>query len=333
MSTIHFLNVKNGDCSIIQHNSGHVSVIDVCNASKGTAITEDFSLHDSAKSGNYHQKAYPTNPIAYLEQVVKTDSIFRYIQTHPDMDHMDGIKDLFESFSVINFWDTENTKDIPKGSDFGPYNKEDWEFYQVIRRGQKRLTVLNLYAGAEGQYYNQDSYGNPGGDELFILSPTKELIAEANESGNYNNASYCLLFKTSCFKVIFAGDTEEAAWDNILKKYKSMVTGIDLLIAPHHGRKTGGNDIYLDILKPKFTLFGNADSKDLDYSSWNNRSLLHVTNNQAGNIVINFSDSIMSVYCSNEYFAKDIYKQTSYNFKYHAYFIWALKKNDYTALN
>ena len=33
MATIHFLNVKEGDCSIIEHNSGHKTVIDVCNAS------------------------------------------------------------------------------------------------------------------------------------------------------------------------------------------------------------------------------------------------------------------------------------------------------------
>ena len=32
MATIHFLNVKEGDCSIIEHNSGHTTVIDVCNA-------------------------------------------------------------------------------------------------------------------------------------------------------------------------------------------------------------------------------------------------------------------------------------------------------------
>ena len=30
MATIHFLNVKDGDCSVIEHNSGHVTVIDVC---------------------------------------------------------------------------------------------------------------------------------------------------------------------------------------------------------------------------------------------------------------------------------------------------------------
>ena len=31
-------------------------------------------------------------------------SIFRYVQTHPDMDHMDGIEALFHKFSPTNFW-------------------------------------------------------------------------------------------------------------------------------------------------------------------------------------------------------------------------------------
>ncbi|MDY4850730.1 MAG: hypothetical protein SO182_05815 [Paludibacteraceae bacterium] len=32
MARIHFLNVKEGDCSIIQHENGHVTMIDVSNA-------------------------------------------------------------------------------------------------------------------------------------------------------------------------------------------------------------------------------------------------------------------------------------------------------------
>jgi hypothetical protein len=36
MATFHFLNVDEGDCSLIQHNSGHISVIDVCNARQET---------------------------------------------------------------------------------------------------------------------------------------------------------------------------------------------------------------------------------------------------------------------------------------------------------
>ena len=61
---------------------------------------------------------------------------------------------------------------------------------------------------------------------------------------------------------------------------------VDLLVTLHHGRKTVGNDEYLDVLKPKLTLFGNTKSQYLDYSSWNNRRLKKITNNQAGCIII-----------------------------------------------
>ena len=45
------------------------------------------------------------------------------------------------------------------------------------------------------------------------------------------------------------------------------------------------------------TLFGNAESESVDYSSWNNKRLKHITNNQAGNIIVDFScNNIASVY-------------------------------------
>jgi len=104
LSVIHFLNVKQGDCSIIQHDSGHVSVVDVCNTSKENIESETLiALIKSLKeagSGNLNQKAHPVNPIEYMKKHGIT-SIFRFILTHPDMDHMDGIKDLFEILPIF----------------------------------------------------------------------------------------------------------------------------------------------------------------------------------------------------------------------------------------
>lgn len=103
---------------------------------------------------------------------------------------------------------------------------------------------------------------------------------------------------------IFAGDSSEKTWNYILETHNSEVSNADLLIAPHHGRKSGGNDSYLDVLKPTLTLFGNALSKDLDYASWNNRNLCHITNNRAGNVVVEIYSGSMKVYVSNENYAK-----------------------------
>lgn len=317
MGIVHFLNVNEGDCTWIKHLSGHNTVIDVSN---GKLVNNFFE----SSSGNFNQKNHPVNPIEYLNDF-EVDTIFRFILTHPDMDHMDGIKDLFDSFEVLNFWDTKNNKVMDANGDWGKYKKEDWEFYQKIRKSETDPKVLCLYAGSRGQYYNKGEDGKSGADGLYILAPTVELVEEANRTEKYNDCSYVILYRTADKKIIFAGDSEEKTWDYILDNYADDVTDVDILIAPHHGRKTGGNDEYLDILNPKLTLFGNAKSKDLDYASWNNRNLDYITNNQANCIILNTEASEgIEVYVTHETFAKKRNSYTYYEEEYKGWYIMTI---------
>lgn len=307
MGIVHFLNVRDGDCHIITHPSDHTTVIDVCNASSTEPKTLAEETAYVAKSlgvrGNFNQKANPTNPITYLGSI-GVKSIFRYIQTHPDMDHMDGIQDLFGAFNPTNFWDTDNTKKID--GDFNHYSESDWDFYKSLRDGNgekpKRLT---LYAGAKGHFFNQAEDGTGGGDGLQILSPTKELLAKANEEESWNDASYVILYKTKKKKILFCGDAHDGSWEHLLENHAADIANIDVLIAPHHGRTSGANFSYLDVTKPSLTLFGNAKSEHLAYDKWSSRGLKYITNNQAGNIILDpdQGDSI-AVYVSCENFAK-----------------------------
>lgn len=307
MGIVHFLNVRDGDCHIITHPSDHTTVIDVCNASatepKTLAEETAYVAKSLGVSGNFNQKANPTNPITYLGSI-GVKSIFRYIQTHPDMDHMDGIHDLFGAFNPTNFWDTDNTKEID--GDFNHYSESDWDFYKSLRDGNgekpKRLT---LYAGAKGHFFNQAEDGTGGGDGLQILSPTKELLAKANEEENWNDASYVILYKTKKKKILFCGDAHDDSWEHLLENHAADIANIDVLIAPHHGRTSGANFSYLDVTKPSLTLFGNAKSEHLAYDKWSSRGLKYITNNQAGNIILDSDqgDSI-AVYVSCENFAK-----------------------------
>lgn len=49
MGVVHFLNVNEGDCILIQHPSKHNTVIDISN---GTRVAELFA----SASGNHNQK-------------------------------------------------------------------------------------------------------------------------------------------------------------------------------------------------------------------------------------------------------------------------------------
>ena len=117
-----------------------------------------------------------------------------------------------------------------------------------------------------------------GGD----VTPTLELVEEANESDDYNDASYVFLWKSIGGKVLICGDSHDKTWEHILEDHKDLVLDVELLIAPHHGRKSGRSYEFLDVLKPKMTFFGNAPSKDLAYGAWRNRGLPYITNNMRG---------------------------------------------------
>ena len=328
MATIHFLNVKDGDCSVIEHNSGHNTVIDVCNAKAPEPIDEAamarLSTAERGISGNFQQKKYPVNPISYmLDHGIR--SIFRYVQTHPDMDHMDGIEALFDEFEPTNFWDTDNTKEMPSSKWIGsPYREADWKFYKNLRdtnpeHSPKRLTLLS---GARGQYFNQSSDGSGGGDGLHVLAPTKKLIDTANEvDEDYNRCSYVVLYRTGGSRIVFGGDSHDETWDHILEHHKDDVTDIDLLIAPHHGRKSGRSYEFLDTLTPTLTFFGNARSEHLAYNAWRSRGLSIVTNNQANCMVVDTGTTPMTLYVTHENFARRVNSSTNCSERFKAWYV------------
>lgn len=334
MPTIHFLNVKEGDCSIIEHNSGHKTVIDVCNATAPEPMSEALSAAlakaDRSISGNFQQKRWPVNPISYMRDR-SISSVFRYIQTHPDMDHLDGIEALFNEFSPINFWDTDNTKEMPTASWQGsPYRESDWKYYKRLRdtKPDDDPNRLAIFSGARGQFYNQGSDGSGGGDGLHILAPTKELVKAANEADeDYNRCSYVILYRTGGNRIVFGGDSHDETWDHILKHHKDDVTDVDLLIAPHHGRKSGRSYNFLDTLMPTLTFFGNARSEHLAYSAWRNRGLSIVTNNQANCMVVDASTTPMTLYVTHENFARRVNPSTVFNNSFRAWYVGPITGN------
>ena len=331
MPTIHFLNVNEGDCSVIEHGSGRVSVIDVCNAKPSSSQESKMEMSRAAMAtravqGNFNQKAYPVNPVTYLEER-GIGSIFRFILTHPDMDHMDGIKAFFDSFNPGNFWDTNNKKEMESSSwSASQYNRSDWDFYKSLRdtkpdHDPKRLANLS---GENGQYWNRGKDGNTGGDGLTILAPTQKLVNNANEKDDYNDCSYVLLYRTGNKRIIFGGDSHDDTWEHILNNWEKDVRNIDLLIAPHHGRDSGRSYDFLDVLTPTLTFFGNARSQHLAYGAWSRRDLPIITNNQANCMVVNPTTGGLDAYVTYETFAKKFNPNTFYSNQLRAWFVCSI---------
>jgi beta-lactamase superfamily II metal-dependent hydrolase len=253
---------------------------------------------------NYGQKLIPDNPIEYLKDNLKVTDIFRFIISHPDMDHIDGIKDLFEEFTVQNTWDTDNNKEIDLNNYFAGYNKEDWEFYLKLRSGKVEKTRrLTYYSKMSNQYFNED--------DITILCPTKELVKNGNDTKDYNDSSYAFLFTPlksngQRWKILFAGDTHDDSWSYILENHENDISNVDVLLAPHHGRDSKRNYNFLEVVNPKITLFGNASSDHLAYSKYPN---IKITNNQAGYVILKTTPNSLIIYVKNFEFARDFKAQ------------------------
>lgn len=310
MATIHFLNVLEGDCNIIQHDNGHVSIIDVSNAYNHDDSPEEIvakTIKDlkiktrnfvPAGMKNYKQKENPDNPIEYLNKLNVKD-IFRFIITHPDMDHIDGIKDLFEEYKIFNTWDSDNNKELNLKEFPNKFNPEDWKFYAQLRSGKNISTKrLTYYAGNMNSYFKEDN--------IKILCPSPDLVKQANkEGGDIHDLSYVLLFTFpkkggAYWKIIFSGDSHDNSWNYILENFKDDVKNVDVLFAPHHGRDSNRSYEFLKTLNPKMTLFGNASSKHLAYDSYKG---VRITNNQAGYVILDINEDRLLVLVKNKLFA------------------------------
>lgn len=295
MDTVYFLNVGNGDCNIIVHNSGNISVIDINEIEN---INEAF---ETLNIGNQHKKDYPDDALAFIKSISNGRRVFRFILTHPDKDHMKGLNKLHVNPGFVNFWSFSSGKKIE--------GNVDWDTYKSLNtKKDKNVTAISPSENEKNKYFNQDENGQAGGDGLFIICPSNEMKIKAAQEDSTNNYSYVLKFVANNGKsVLFGGDAQEEEWDYIMKNHASDIKDIDLLISPHHGRKIENLGKALDIINPKVSLLGNFPSEYGSYDFYNKRQLKHYTNNELGSIKIDFSDDgSISYFCTNKNAANTI---------------------------
>jgi competence protein ComEC len=163
--------------------------------------------------------------------------------------------------------------------------------------------VVTPLAGSKFDFANKGSEtGN--GDCLSIVAPSPELVTAANESEDPNDGSYVIVYRSSGGNIVFGGDAHDETWDYVIANHRALVENCSILIAPHHGRDSDRQYDFLDVLKPRLTLFGTADSEHLGYGAYHQRELKIITNNQAGNVVLVPKKNYIEVFLENRRFAE-----------------------------
>jgi beta-lactamase superfamily II metal-dependent hydrolase len=293
--TVHFLNVGHGDCTIIELPSGRLMMIDINNskslpdddvvalaAAKGVSpwVFKAAGRAEGGQSWEEYYRSLLVDPFDYYQARFAGRSIFRYLQSHPDMDHMSGLHRFFwqERVPLENFWDVAHGKTFEK-KDFesSPYSYLDWRVYTMLRNGlgpeddngkpTKHQVITNL-RGDRGEYWTNDN--------ITVLSPTEELIKGCDKRDNYNDCSYVLKISHGGRSIILPGDAEAAAWNSMLDAVGEDGLKCDLLKASHHGRKSGYHEKAVATMNPSIVVCSVGEKPDTDASADYARIAEHV---------------------------------------------------------
>ncbi len=244
MLKAHFLNVGKGNCTILDFPTDRIAMVDIDNS----RVTEDNPL---------------TDPAEYYHQQFGSKVLFRFILTHPDMDHMSGLNELSQSISILHFWDTDNNKDMDDEDwESSPYDEADWDRYQQFRQSGERPKCLRLLQGARADCCWVQ-------DKIRILSPTDKLVKLANETDEYNHLSYVLRVEHAGKILLLGGDATSEAWDEIYDTCGAGPLAADIFLAPHHGSASNVNKDVFEHISPDYVIVSVARGVDYDYDFYN----------------------------------------------------------------
>lgn len=157
--------------------------------------------------------------------------------TNADQDHMSDLHRLKDEGIFV---DTLYRNQSYSGSDI-----------RRIKRLSGPLTAdADWYASACDAY--QAPTDRPFNDHMGGI--TCQVFANRYpEFQNTNDLSLVVLIQYAGFKILFPGDLEQAGWLAMLKRpdFVSAVCGIDVLIASHHGRRSGYCPELFDTCRPR----------------------------------------------------------------------------------
>ena len=156
--------------------------------------------------------------------------------SHFDADHCQGFMYLLKNFEI-------------KNAIIG-FQAEDSKMYQEFLKSTKEKNI-------KVHYVKRGDSLKIGKIRILILNPasyaTRDMI---QDNPMNNNAMVCKIIFYK-FSILFTGDIEKEAENEIVQFYKTTNTlEADILKVPHHGSKTSSTEEFLNLVKPKIALIG-----------------------------------------------------------------------------
>ena len=264
-----------GDMFYIKHCNGTFTIID-CYLKKETEI-------------NGRQSEILTE----IKSLSKCCDVQRFISTHPDQDHIEGLEILNREWPIQNFYSVPNNKKAEHGN-------SSLDEYIRLRKSTSNYIIKQ---DVERYWLNQSNSERNSIGINFLwpdLKNAKFIAAQKSveQGGSPNNISPVFTYSVkNSATIMWMGDMLSDMQKEFYEQCWQKLSKIDILFHPHHGRDTSKiPSELLDILDPSLIIIGNAPAKDLNYSN----SCKTITQNTAGDILLVIEEKKVHVYTQNK---------------------------------
>lgn len=215
---LYFINVGQGDCSVIQTPNRKIIVVDGGGSSDWQRDTYDIGKK-------------VTVPALRQIGIWRVDTV---IVSHIHDDHMGGVLSIVEEFKVRQVI-------LPASDKYGEgeFKSDSLESLKALCK-EKKIPMLYLKSG---------SIISAGNDiKLAVIAPEQPYHQNTDSDVNNNSLVFKLSYKD--FDALYTGDIQQEAEQRLIKKEISC----DVLKVAHHGSPYSSMAEFLEQADPEFSI-------------------------------------------------------------------------------
>ena len=216
-----FLDVGQGDASVIRFPRGRVMLID-----GGGSYRDDFDVGERVVA-----------PFLGYQGIRRVDYV---VATHPHPDHAKGLGYILNDFRVRQFWDNGTQPPAPWYDTLRQMAMAQHVYHNVVLNGPIVPAV--------------------DGVSLELLHPTPTFQPRVKRRGSgentdENNRSLVIKLTYGTIGILFTGDIEQEAERFLLQSGHNLRATI--LKVPHHGSLTSSSVPFVRAIEPRVAVFSS----------------------------------------------------------------------------
>lgn len=222
------------------------------------AIVESPTRERIAMIDCGHNNTKPWRPSVHIRYAMRRQRLDYFLNTNADQDHLSDLArfdrhDVYIETFIRNR--SISAADLRAIKEESGELTDDMERYLDLHRGWIAPVSVPFNAGM-------------GGVSCSTFHNTYPDFTDTN------NLSMAAFIEYGGFKILFPGDLEEAGWQALLRKpaFVAELRGTDILVASHHGRRSGFCADIFDYFTPSAIVVSDKpiahETQDLDYTPY-----------------------------------------------------------------